>query len=205
MPVTARRLVAVTASPVGVSRSAARLPGDPDVWIFIVAELMLFGAFFLAYMVYRAWETPLFDESQRALDVKLGALNTLILFTSSWAVASAVAAARRDERSRVPRRLACAIALATAFVVVKCFEYWAKLEHGITLTTNTFFQFYYCFTGIHLAHVLGGAVILTVAWSNARRGAYHAGETRGLATAASYWHMVDLLWVFLFALLYLLR
>ena len=181
------------------------MPGDPDVWIFIVAELMLFGAFFLAFMIYRAGEVAVFDESQRALAVNLGALNTLILFTSSWAVASAVAAAREDERARVPRRLACAIGLAAAFVVVKCFEYAAKLEDGFTLTTNTFFQFYYCFTGIHLLHVVGGTVILTVMWSNARRGVYRAGEMRGLETGASYWHMVDLLWVFLFALLYLLR
>jgi nitric oxide reductase NorE protein len=205
MLATAERSAVVTAAPDADSHPVPCLPGDPDVWIFIVAELAMFGAFFVAYVVYRGYEIPLFDESQRTLDRSLGAVNTILLLTSSYAVASAVAAARRNQHERVTRDLGFAIVLAAAFVVVKCFEYSAKLGHGITMTTNTFFMFYYSFTMIHLGHVIGGTVILTVIWTNARRGAYHAGHTKGLETGASYWHMVDLLWIFLFALLYLLR
>ena len=182
-----------------------RLPGDPDLWIFIVAELLMFGAFFVAYIVYRASEVELFNDAQLTLDRNLGALNTLFLVTSSSAVVRAVTAARRNQRALVPRYLAAAIALAAAFVAVKCFEYAAKLEHGIAITTNTFFMFYFSLTGIHLLHVIGGTVVLTVMWTHARHGAYHAQNTRGLEAGASYWHMVDLLWIFLFALLYLLR
>jgi nitric oxide reductase NorE protein len=191
--------------PFAPSSSALRLPGDPDLWFFIVAELAMFGAFFVAYVVYRAAEVAIFDASQLELDRGLGALNTLLLLTSSWAFASAVAETRRNANARVPRYLAMALALGAAFVAVKGFEYFAKLSHGITITTNTFFMFYFALTGIHLLHVVGGMVMLSVVCIKARHGAYHAGNTRGLETAASYWHMVDLLWIFLFALLYLLR
>jgi len=184
---------------------AARLPGDPDVWIFIVAELFMFGAFFVTYALYRGGEVELFNASQMTLDRRLGVLNTLFLLTSSWAVASAVEAARRNEIREAPRGLSIAIALATAFVVVKIFEYTPKFAHNITMTTNTFYMFYFSLTLIHLVHVVGGTVILAVVLKNARRGSYRAGQTRGLETGASYWHMVDVLWIFLFALLSLLR
>jgi nitric oxide reductase NorE protein len=185
--------------------AAAHLPGDPDVWIFIIAELLMFGAFFVTYVVYRAAEIDLFNASQLTLDRGLGFLNTLFLVTSSWAVAQAVTSARRNERRAVSRCLAMAVALAAAFVVVKAFEYSAKFDAGITLSSNTFYMFYFSLTMIHLLHVIGGMIILTILWNSARRGAYHPGNTKGLETGASYWHMVDVLWIFLFSLLYLLR
>jgi nitric oxide reductase NorE protein len=182
-----------------------RLMGDPDVWIFIVAELLMFGAFFLAYIVNRAHQVALFNASQSTLDRRLGVLNTLMLISSSWAVAVAVGTARRNRSAAVPRWLALAIGLALGFVVVKYFEYSAKLVAGLSLTTNDFYMFYFCLTGIHLLHVFAGTVILVVVWSNARSRAYAPGRMKGLETAASYWHMVDLLWIVLFTLLYLLR
>jgi nitric oxide reductase NorE protein len=184
---------------------AAHLLGDRDVWIFIIAELLMFGAFFVTYVVYRAVEIDLFDSSQLTVNRGLGLLNTLLLVTSSWAVAQAVTSARRNQQHAVPRCLAIAIALAAAFVVIKIFEYSAKFHAGITLSTNTFYTFYFSFTMIHLLHVIGGMIILTVLRTRARRGAYNPGNTKGLETGASYWHMVDLLWIFLFSLLYLLR
>jgi nitric oxide reductase NorE protein len=205
MLASARPLTVVIAARETDSRAAARLPGDPDLWIFIVAELLMFGAFFVAYIVYRAYEIEVFDASQSTLDRSLGALNTLVLVTSSWAVVRAVTTARQNQQALVPRYLAAAIALAAAFVVVNCVEYWAKLAHGITITTNTFFTFYFALTMIHLLHVIAGTVVLTVVWTKSRDGAYHSKNITGLEAAASYWHMVDLLWIFLFALLYLLR
>jgi nitric oxide reductase NorE protein len=184
---------------------ARRLAGDRDVWIFIIAELLMFGAFFVAYIVNRAREVELFNASQLTLDRTLGVLNTLLLVSSSWAVARAVCAARRDERSAVPSYLGFAIALGIAFVIVKFFEYSAKFGAGLTMTTNNFYMFYFSLTMIHLLHVVAGTAILTVLWTNARRGAYYCGNSKGLETGASYWHMVDLLWIFLFSLLYLLK
>ena len=96
---------------------ARRLPGDRDVWIFIIAELLMFGAFFVAYIVNRADEVELFNASQLTLDRTLGVLNALLLISSSWAVVQAVCAARRNERGAVPRYLGLAIALGIAYAV----------------------------------------------------------------------------------------
>jgi nitric oxide reductase NorE protein len=196
---------AIPANQHTASPDAVRLPGDRDVWIFIIAELLMFGAFFVAYVVYRAGEVELFSASQRTLDRKLGVLNTLILITGSWAVVLALRAARRDQRAAVPSYLGLAIALGVAFMIVKYLEYSAQLAAGTTMVTNTFYMFYFCLTTIHLLHVVAGTIILVVLWTNARSGAYDSRHTKGLETGASYWHMVDLLWIFLFPLLYLLR
>ncbi len=185
--------------------SLRRLPGDRDVWIFIYAELFAFCLFFVTYMVYRSSRLDLFNTSQLGLDRSLGALNTILLLTSSWAVASAGRAARLGRIVAVPRYLAFGIALGLAFMVVKYFEYRAKLHAGITISTDMFYMFYFCLTGIHLMHVIAGTIILIVIWLNARARLYHTGNTTGLEAGGSYWHMVDLLWIFLFALLYLLR
>lgn len=195
----------MTATSDVVTDSAGYLPGDRDVWIFILAELLMFGAFFVAYIVNRHHEIELFNASQLALDRNFGVLNTLFLITSSWAVVSAVTAARRNQRPAVPRYLAVAIVLGVAFMTVKYFEYSAMLEAEISMMTNSFYMFYFCLTMIHLAHVVVGTIILVVVWTNARSGAYGPRNIKGLETGASYWHMVDLLWIFLFPLLYLLR
>jgi nitric oxide reductase NorE protein len=184
---------------------ARRLPGDPDVWIFIFAELLMFGAFFVAYIVNWMGNRELYTAAQLTLDRDFGLINTIFLVTSSWAVVSALNAARANRVKQVAPWLAFAIALGIAFMVVKYFEYAAKLKTGVDLTTDDFHMFYFCLTGIHLLHVIAGTVILIVCWTNARDRLYHADNIRGLETGASYWHMVDLLWIFLFPLLYLLR
>ncbi len=89
--------------------------------------------------------------------------------------------------------------------MVKAVEYTAKIKAGYTMLSNDFFMFYWCLTGIHLLHVFVGSTILLVCWNNARDGRYGPANMKGLETGASYWHMVDLLWIFLFPLLYLLR
>ncbi len=165
----------------------------------------MFGAFFVAYIVNWMGARELYTASQLTLDRTLGLINTIFLVTSSWAVVSALNAARANRVSHVAPWLGFAIALGIAFMVVKYFEYSAKLKTGIDLTTDDFHMFYFCLTGIHLLHVIAGTIILIVSWTNARDGVYHADNVKGLETGASYWHMVDLLWIFLFPLLYLLR
>lgn len=194
-----------SASESAAASDARRLPGDPDVWIFILAELLMFGAFFVAYIVTWMGARELYTASQLTLDRTLGLINTIFLVTSSWAVVSALNAARANRASHVAPWLGFAIALGIAFMVVKYFEYSAKLKTGIDLTTDDFHMFYFCLTGIHLLHVVAGTIILIVCWTNARDGVYRADNVKGLETGASYWHMVDLLWIFLFPLLYLLR
>ncbi len=181
------------------------LPGDRDVWIFILAELLMFGTFFVAYITNRHAEIALFNTSQATLDRSLGALNTLFLISSSWLVVRAVAAVRSQHGRNATHYLGGAIVLALAFIVVKYFEYSAKFAAGMDLTTNDFYMFYFTLTMIHLAHVVGGTVILSVLWLNAREGKYHSRNLRGLEAGAAYWHMVDLLWIFLFPLIYLLQ
>ncbi|RUT76964.1 cytochrome c oxidase subunit 3 family protein [Marinobacter sp. NP-6] len=182
-----------------------RLPGDKDVWVFIIGELMMFGAFFITYIIYRVDNVALYNESQQLLSSTLGTLNTLFLITSSWAVMLAVKSVKHNRHKKGQRQLLAAILFAIGFIVVKYFEYSEKLDAGYGLTTNEFFMFYYVFTMVHLAHVIGGGIILTVLWFNMRAGNYHSRRMRGLETGACYWHLVDLVWIVMFPLLYLLR
>ena len=185
--------------------SVQRLPGDRDVWMFIIGELLMFSALFLAYIVGRAQNIDLYDSSQMLLDQRLGTLNTLLLITSSWAVALAVAAARRGRPAQVPRYLMLEGGLGIGFLAVKVGEYSAKFSAGITMQTNDFFMFYFVLTMVHAAHVVGGSIILIVMWNQARAGRYGPSNMKGLETGASYWHMIDLIWLLMFPLIYLLR
>jgi nitric oxide reductase NorE protein len=139
------------------------------------------------------------------LDQGMGALNTVLLVSSSWAVAAAVAAARNGRGTLVAPRLAIGIGFGIGFLVVKGFEYSAKFAAGITMQTNEFFMFYFVLTMVHAAHVVGGCVILFVMWRKARAGRYRPGRLKGLETGATYWHLVDLIWIVMFPLIYLLR
>lgn len=179
------------------------LPGEEGVWVFIFGDLLVFTAFFITYAVSRSDEPGLFAASQDLLDRKLGLLNTLLLLTSSWFVALGVHAVRRQDR-RARTLLACGIACGIGFVAVKAFEYAAKIGAGITLNTNGFFIFYYMFTGIHLIHVLLGLGVLIYIFTRFERSGRWPGGMTLLESGTAFWHMVDLLWVVLFALLYLL-
>ncbi|MGE5471251.1 MAG: cytochrome c oxidase subunit 3 family protein [Bacteroidota bacterium] len=182
-----------------------RLPGDLAIWFFILAELLVFGVFFVAYAITRAHHVELFDAEQLTLNRNAGALNTILLLTASYFVAGAVHAARTGLARRTPALLLAGIACGSGFVVVKLFEYADKLGAGITLSSSPFYMFYLSLTFFHFMHVLLGLVILTVLWRQARAGAYNPGNMNGLESGASYWHMVDLLWIVLFPLVYIMR
>lgn len=182
-----------------------RLPGVEGVWVFIAADMAMFGVLFASFMQERLGNPALFEASRRTLDFNFGGINTLILLTSSWFVALAVDAARHDNPRRVPHYLAAALLCGLAFMVSKALEYTEKLTSGISMLTNDFYMYYYSLTGIHLAHVMAGNVVLAVLWIKARAGACSSSNPRALECGATYWHMVDLLWIMLFPLLYLLR
>lgn len=185
------------------ARRPAHIPGEPGIWLFISGDLILFSLLFFLFLHYRAADTVLFTESQRHLNQALGLLNTLLMLSSSWMVASAVQAARRQQGVLASRCFAVALACGAGFVIVKYFEYSEKIRAGFTLQTNDFFMFYYCYTGIHLIHVLIGMGVLSALMFSARSPAPAPNRQRNLESGATFWHLVDLLWIVLFALLYL--
>jgi len=180
-------------------------PGDFAIWIFIYAELLVFGIFFLSYAFARANNVELFNESQLLLNRTAGAINTLVLITSSYFVVRSVAAIRENKSKLCAHWLLAAILMACVFVVIKLFEFYTKYQEGISLSTNTFYMFYLSLTFFHFMHVILGAVILTAVMLKARRGGYSREEHTGVETGGSYWHMVDLVWIILFPLVYIIR
>lgn len=181
-------------------------PGDLAIWVFILAELMAFGVFFAAYGFARAYNRELFDSLQPTLDRNAGALNTLFLISSSWCVARAVdAVTRRADKEAGFRWLLGALVWGGGFLVVKSLEYADKLSAGITLSSNTFYMFYLSLTFFHFMHVILGMVILGVLAWQTRQGHYGPNQANGLESGAAYWHMVDLVWIILFPLVYVMR
>ncbi|MGE5478102.1 MAG: cytochrome c oxidase subunit 3 family protein [Bacteroidales bacterium] len=173
------------------------LPGNPIMWVLIISELLVFGAFFLGFGVARMLHPDLFRAGQAMLDIRLGGLNTLILVTSGWMAAKAVQARIEQEVAASRRWLAGAGALGVAFLVVKSVEYADKAAHGIGIETDTFFTLFYLMTGFHALHVIMGLVVLAiVGWKN---------TVDNLETGAAFWHMVDLIWLILFPIVYLVR
>ncbi|HXE40146.1 MAG TPA: cytochrome c oxidase subunit 3 family protein [Azonexus sp.] len=182
-----------------------RLPGDLAIWFFILAEMFAFAVFFASYAFARAHDVELFNTYQQTLDRNAGALNTLLLITASWFVVLAVQAAHRDDQKAISRNIALGFLCGGGFLVVKVFEYAAKFGAGISLSTNTFYMFYISLTFFHFMHVILGMVILAVLWVQSRNGAYGSHNAHGLESGAAYWHMVDLLWIILFPLVYVMR
>lgn len=180
-------------------------PGDLAVWFFILAELLAFGVFFLGYAFARSADVELFNAGQATLDRTAGLVNTLALITGSWFVVRALHAIRAGDAVVCSRWLAAAIASGGLFVAVKLVEYSDKFAAGISLSTDTFHMFYLLLTGFHFTHVLLGMVVLGAVLLNARRGRYSATEHTGVETAGAFWHMVDLVWIILFPLVYLLH
>jgi nitric oxide reductase NorE protein len=185
--------------------SSRRLPGDLAIWFFILAELVAFAVFFSAYAFARAGDVELFNQYQQTLSRNLGALNTLLLITGSWFVVLAVQAAHRDNTPAVSRNILLGFLCGGGFLAVKIVEYAEKFGAGISLSTNTFYMFYISLTFFHFMHVILGMVILAILWTQARKGAYTSKDAHGLESGAAYWHMVDLLWIILFPLVYVMR
>ena len=178
------------------------------VWVVVFGELSLFTLFFTIFLYYRGHSPELFESSRLTLHQDLGALNTMILITSSWCVAAAVRALRKIEtRGLAPRRLAGALTCGAAFVFVKVIEYGGAYRDGVTVLTNEFYMFYFMLTGIHLFHVLVGMILLVAATVHLQS----VLESDGMASYAligftsCFWHMLDLVWIVLFPLLYLLH
>jgi nitric oxide reductase NorE protein len=181
------------------------LPGEAGIWVLILGDLLVFSIFFATFLVYRAQQVATYSAAQASLDRGFGLLNTGLMLTSSLFVALAVAEARAGPSRRVVNRLAAALGCGLAFVVSKALEWGGKITAGITLNTSEFHTFYYMFTGIHLLHVLIGLGVLGYLVARSRRAAAESSYGAVMESGGAFWHLVDLLWVVLFALLYLVR
>ena len=182
-----------------------RLPGVDGVWVFIGADSVIFAILFLSFMQDRLKNPAIFEASRQTLNMHLGGIDTLILLTSSWSVALAVQAMKRDQIDREPRLLLGGAVTGLMFVASKSIEYFEKFAHGITPGTNPFYMWYFTLTGIHLIHVVVGTSLLTYLWVRSWRGTYDHLHRAVPESVASYWHLVDLLWIVLFPLLYLMK
>ncbi len=181
------------------------LAGDLAIWFFILAELLAFGVFFAAYAFTRAKHLELFQLEQLALDRNAGALNTVLLLTASALVVRAVQGALAGEgRGAAPWMLG-AIFCGLGFIGVKGHEYATAFAAGISLSSSPFHMFYLSLTFFHFMHVILGLVILVALWLGLKAGRYGPGAMNGLETGAAYWHMVDLVWLILFPLVYVIH
>lgn len=181
------------------------LPGDFALWIFIFAEMLAFGVLFVAYAFARAKDVELFNASQQTLNLYSGITNTLVLITSSYFVVRAVNTIKRGLSQQCVCWLIGAFLLGAVFVGIKMVEFNAKFAEGISLSTNNFYMFYLSLTFFHFMHVLMGMVIIACIIYKARRGGYNAQHYVGVETGASFWHMVDFLWIILFPLIYIIH
>lgn len=181
------------------------LPGDFAIWVFIFAELLVFGVFFLGYAFARSNSLELFNEYQLTLDRNKGAINTVLLITSSYFVVRAVTSIKADNVKSCVNWILLALLSGFGFLIVKVTEFQDKFSEGISLSTNTFYMFYLSLTFFHFMHVILGMVILAAVAVKAKKGEYSAVEHNGVETGASYWHMVDLVWIVLFPLVYVIR
>ncbi|MGV0625322.1 cytochrome c oxidase subunit 3 [Mycolicibacter minnesotensis] len=179
------------------------IPGEPGVWVVIMLELVTFTLYFGLIGFYAATRPAMLDESQHTLNQGIAATNTILLLTGSLFVALGVQDARAGRRTRARPYFLLGIASAVAFGVLKAVEYSEKVAKGISPATNFFYQAYFVFTSIHMLHVIVGASLLFVAASYSRSTARMRTKIRFIEGAACYWHMVDMVWVGLYAVLYL--
>ncbi len=190
------------------------------MWLFLVTEILLFSGMFVAYAVYRVWHPEVFAVASTALNPWLGGLNTLVLLFSSFTVASAVHHIQRGDQRKMVVNLVLTLLCAATFMVIKYFEYTAKFEHGLFPGAHLdphgeyalydipyaaqFFSIYFVMTGIHGLHVLIGMGMFTWLITRGLRGHFTREYYTPVELTGLYWHIVDIIWIFLFPLLYLI-
>ena len=193
-------------------REAASL----GMWVFLATEVMFFGGLFTAYVVYRGMFPDVFAAGSRELDVRLGGINTAVLICSSFTMAMGVRAAQLGQRAGQVGYMLATAALGLLFLVFKSVEYGHKFEHHLfpgagfqyhgaqAQNVELFFSLYFIMTGVHALHMIIGLGILARLIPRAWRGAYGPDYHHPVECFGLYWHLVDIVWIFLFPLLYLL-
>jgi heme/copper-type cytochrome/quinol oxidase subunit 3 len=175
------------------------------IWLFLASEVMLFGALFSSYILLRTG-APTWPLGREILNVPLATLNTVILIGSSVTMVMSWASLKLKDFGKYRLYMGLTLLLALGFLVVKGFEYGAKLEHHLYPSTNTFLAIYFTLTGLHGLHVIGGMIVNGYLWGPGAKMWKTDPErfTNRIEVAGLYWHFVDLVWIFLFPTLYLL-
>jgi cytochrome c oxidase subunit 3 len=186
------------------------------MWLFIFTELLLFGGLFIVYSVYRLMNPEAFHLAAEELNTTIGAINTVLLLISSMTIAMSTSALQLKKKGATLGLLAITVILGLVFLVNKYFEWGLKFEHGIYPGSEhlikdfgqgeiLFFGLYFVMTGLHALHIIIGlAIILVAAW-RVQKGTVHENRAALLENAGLYWHLVDLIWIFLFPLFYLIH
>lgn len=186
------------------------------MWIFLLTEILLFGGLFCAYAVYRAWNPDMFYNAHKFLNVYMGTVNTIVLISSSLTMALAIRSMQLNDRRKAIINLSLTLAFAAVFLVIKYFEYSHKIHLGqlpgkyYTFTgvegTNPhiFFSIYFTMTGLHGLHVLAGMAAISWVLVKTVKNRFSAEYYTPMEMTGLYWHLVDLIWIFLFPLLYLI-
>lgn len=186
------------------------------IWMFLVQEILFFSGLFVAYGVYHWFHPEMFFGAHKTLDVTMGAINTVVLIFSSLTMALAVRSAQLKQRGQLMGYLFVTLLCAGTFLVIKYFEYHHKFElgmlpgkfyfyDGLTSFTNPhiFFSIYFAMTGVHGIHVIAGMIAITWLLVRANKGDFDKGYYSPVECVGLYWHLVDLVWIYLFPLLYL--
>jgi heme/copper-type cytochrome/quinol oxidase subunit 3 len=175
------------------------------IWLFLSSEVMLFGALFSSYVILRIG-APVWPEGHTILNVPMATLNTFVLISSSVTIVLSWASLKLNKFDKFRLYMGITIGLSFVFLVVKYFEYTAKFSHGLYPSTSTFLAVYFTMTGLHAIHVIGGIVVNGYLWGPGSKLWNENPEmfTNRVEAAGLYWHFVDLVWIFLFPVLYLL-
>jgi nitric oxide reductase NorE protein len=179
------------------------VPGQPDMWLFVLFEALLFTGYFSVYLVSRTQNQDLYLQSQADLDLRIGIVNTIVLLSSSWAIARCVRAAREGVYPAALRYAYLTVGFGAVFVISKVLEWIHEIGMGNTFTSDEFFAHYFFLTSLHCIHVLIGFIVLAVVVYQLRSPQRRVQQL--VETGATYWHTVDFLWVLIFAMLYVVR
>ena len=191
----------MSSTPIATTRSATGIPtGRLAVWWVLASEVVIFGGLLASYLMFRMGH-PEWADAAAVTNTWIGAFNTFVLLSSSFTAVLAHQAAERSDGKGAARFLIFTILGAVTFLVVKGFEWNYEISHGYTITSNGFWSFYYTAAGLHALHVIAGAIIMGFIARDAARGrGLHRVELIGI-----YWHFVDVVWIFLFPLLYIAK
>jgi heme/copper-type cytochrome/quinol oxidase subunit 3 len=182
---------------------AGTTAGRLGVWILISSEITIFAGLLGSYILFRIFH-PEWSEESAHLNIVLGTINTILLLSSNFFMMKAASAVEQGNQKKSAKLMLLTIALGLAFLVVKGFEYAAEFSHGEFPSTSTFWSFYFLLTGLHGTHILGGVIAIGILWAHAKND--NLGELKGrVALTGLYWSFVEVVWIFLFPLLYLLR
>ena len=177
--------------------------GKMGIWWFLASEIMVFGGFIAIYILYRMASGGAWAEMANHVSAPIGTFNTVILLTSSLTMVKAFEAIDAEKRKQACNFLLVTVVLGLAFLGVKAFEYSIEIANGFTPVTGVFWSFYYAMTGLHGLHVLVGIIANFALYIMAMKGTLWPNTQQRVEYAGLYWHFVDVIWIFLFPLLYL--